>query len=98
MIHRTAGAFKDVSEGVMQSDRPTVFFCVLVAFLCVLGFSGNAFIREGRTLDSVALPKEKVLPSRSSNSMSYDRIRYPEHISRGKYEKKMLIVSGQVTC
>ena len=82
----------------MRSDKFAVFFGVLVAVLCLLGFSGNAFIREGKTLDSVALPKEKALPRRSGNSINYDRIRYPAHMSRGKYENKMLIVLVQVTC
>jgi len=44
------------------------------------------------------LSKEEALPRRSSNGINYDRIRYPAPSSRGKYEKKMLIVSGQVTC
>ena len=81
----------------MQSEKPTVFFGVLVAILCVLGFSGNAFIREGRTLDSIALPKENVLPRRSSNSINHDRIRYPAHISKGKYERTFN-ASDQVIC
>ena len=98
LIHRTKGAFKDLSGRAMQSDKPAVFFGVLVAVLCLLGLSGNAFIREGRTLDSVALAKEKTLPRRSSNSINYDRIRYPANILRGKYENKMWIVFGQVTC
>ena len=99
LIHRTKGTFKDLSGRAMQSDKPAVFFGVLVAVLCLLGFSGNAFIREGRTLDSVALAKEKTLPRRSSNSINYHRIRYPAHILRGKYKNKMLmIVLDQVTC
>ena len=99
LIHRTEGAFKDVSGRAMQSDKPAVVFGVLVAVLCLLGFPGNGFIREGRTLDSVSLPKEKALPRRSSNSINYDRIRYPADILRGKYKNKMLmIVLGQVTC
>lgn len=72
----------------MQSDKSAVFFGVLVAVLCVLALSGDAFIREGRTLDLIALPKEKALPRRSSSSINHERIRYPAHISRGKYERK----------
>ena len=89
LIHRATGAFIDVSGRVMQSNKPAAFFGVLVAVLCVLGFSGNAFIREGRTLDTIAFPKEKVLPRRSSNYINHDRIRYPAHISKGKYEKNL---------
>lgn len=72
----------------MQSDKPAVFFGVLVAVLCVLGLSGDAFIREGRTLDLMALSKEKALPRRSSSSINHERIRYLAHRSRGKYERK----------
>lgn len=89
MIHRAAEAFRDVFGRVMQSNKPAVFFGVLVAVLCVISFSGNAFIREGKTLDSIAFPKEKVLPRSSSYSINHDRIRYPAHISKGKYEKNL---------
>ena len=86
LTHRTEADLKHVTRRAMRSDKSAIFYGVFVAVLCLLGFSGNAFIREGKTLDSVALPKEKALPRRSSNSINYDRIRYPAHMSRGKYE------------
>ena len=69
----------------MQSDKTgRVILVVLFAVLCVLNLSGDAYIREGRTMDLKAFLKKKALLRNSRSGINHERKGYATSILRGK--------------
>lgn len=76
---------KDISGGAMQSAKTAhVILVVLFAVLCVFSLSGDAFLREGRTMDLKPFLKKKAFPRSSRSSISHGRNGYKTDMLRGK--------------
>lgn len=72
---------KDVSGETMQSDKTArVILVVLFAVFCVFNLCGDAFIREGRTIDLKAFLRKKAFPKSSRSSIIHRRNGYQTNV------------------
>ncbi|KAL9950952.1 hypothetical protein ACROYT_G043527 [Oculina patagonica] len=75
--------FRLAGEAMPSAKTSHVILVVFVAVLCVLSLSGEAFLREGRTMDQKPFLKKKALPRRSRSSINQGRNGYETDLLRG---------------
>ena len=67
----------------MQSDNTAhAILIVFFGVLCVLSLSGDAFLREGRTMELKALLRKRAFPKSSRTSIHHKKYGYETDVIR----------------